>query len=119
VNGPLDLPIGGLLLLGLVVLWWRASLQARDTAREAARRFCRTQGWQLLDQTVSLVGLWPHRGLERMGLRWRYRFDYSPDGALRLHGHVTLLGQRVSEIRALREDGTQLVDVRTRPNSLG
>jgi len=107
----MDLPIGALLLLGLVVLWWRASLQARDIARDAARRFCRRQTWQLLDQTVTLVGLWPHRGLQRLGLRWRYRFDYSPDGALRLQGHITLLGHRVSEIRALRADGTQLVDV--------
>lgn len=111
MNGPMDLPIGAVLLLAAAMLWWRASLQARELARAAAQRFCRQQGWQWLDQTVSLCGLWWVRDPDRLSLRWRYRFDYSPDGALRLTGQVLLIGRRIGEIRAWREDGTQLVDV--------
>lgn len=94
-----------LLLLAALGLWWHASVQALDRARNAARVFCRRQQWQLLDQTVSIQSRYPQRG----GFGWllvrRYRFDFCPDGSRRLTGGVLMRGHRPLRIWADGPDG--------------
>lgn len=106
----LEGPLGALLALAGVVLFWISAVNARDRARELARDFCRRQGWQLLDQTVALKSLRPVRTTD--GIRWRrrYRFDFSPDGAGRRKGELTLTRGRLVRIWAELEDGSRLIE---------
>ncbi|QOC23673.1 DUF3301 domain-containing protein [Wenzhouxiangella sp. AB-CW3] len=99
-----------LLLLGAAALYWASAVNARDRARGHARTFCRSQHWQLLDQTVTLAGLWPTRS--KRGLQWRrrYRFDFSPDGGQRRGGELTMIGTRLIAIWAEREDGGRVIE---------
>ncbi|MFW5926683.1 MAG: DUF3301 domain-containing protein [Wenzhouxiangella sp.] len=102
--------LGGILVLAALGLFWASAINARDRAREVARSFCQRQGWQLLDQTVTLRRLRPVRG-ER-GLEWQrlYRFDFSPDGGRRLSGELSLTGRRLDRIWAEREDGGRVIE---------
>ena len=102
--------VAALLLLAAIMLWWHASVQARERARQLARHFCHQQGWQLLDQTVALKKLKPIRNVDRWQWRRAYRFDYSPDGAARLTGEIWLRGRQVEQISALRPDGSRLIE---------
>jgi hypothetical protein len=82
-----------LLLLLMLVLWfWRDSLRIRENALQVGRRACNSHGVQLLDQTVAL---------HRVGLRWTpagpkirrvYAFDYSMEGSGRRTGYLVMLG---------------------------
>ncbi len=97
--------IPALLVLGAALLWWHASVNALDRARDTARGFCSKQDWQLLDQTVRIVSRTPRRG----GIGWvlirRYRFDFCPDGESRQPGGVLLYGNRPFRIWADGPDG--------------
>jgi len=101
---------GGLLVLAALALFWLSAVNARDRARALARAFCQRQGWQLLDQTVSLRSLRPTRTAD--GLRWqrRYRFEFSPEGTVRRAGELTLLGRRVVRIWAETEDSGVVIE---------
>jgi hypothetical protein len=96
----LEGPFGALLILAAAVLFWWSAVNAGDYARKLARDFCQRQGWQLLDQTVALRGLWPVRSVRGLEWRRRYRFEFSPDGAGRRAGELTLTGRRVLRIWA-------------------
>lgn len=106
----LETPFAAILLLAAACLWWLAAVRARDLARDAAARFCARQQWQLLDQTVALTGMWPARGMDRLSLRRRYRFDFSPDGGQRQSGEVILQGGKAIRISAELADGTRLIE---------
>jgi Protein of unknown function (DUF3301) len=86
----------GTLFGGLLLLWWRASLEARAVANRAALEACDRAGVQLLDGTVAFQRLRcardPAGGL---ALLRRYAFDYTEDGAGRRHGFVVLRGHEV------------------------
>lgn len=101
---------GGILALAAVAVFWAAAISARDRAREAARGFCRRQGWQLLDQTVTLRRLRLVRGQHRLEWQRHYRFDFSPDGGRRLSGELTLTGRRLDRIWAEKEDGGSVIE---------
>ncbi len=106
----MDSAIGLLLALAGAVLWWYSAIQARDRARDVAREFCKRQGWQLLDQTVSLAAMRPTRVDDRLCWRRRYRFDYSPDGGRRQRGELQLAGNRLERITAEFEDGRRIIE---------
>ncbi len=81
-----------LLVLMLIVSFWRDSLRIREIALQIGRRACLSHGVQLLDQTVAL---------HRVGLRWTpagpkirrvYAFDYSIEGSGRRTGYLVMLG---------------------------
>lgn len=105
MNGSPQAVIPLLLLLGAIGLWWATSVAARDRAIAAARRLCRDQGWQLLDETVALAGLRPVRGERGLQLERRYRFDFSSDGGERSAGGIRLVGSRVTLRWAEAPDG--------------
>ena len=103
--------IPALLVLGAALLWWHASVNALDRARECARGFCSKQDWQLLDQTVRIVSRSPRRG----GMGWilvrRYRFDFCPDGQSRQPGGILLHGNQPFRIWADGPDGRVVEDI--------
>jgi hypothetical protein len=49
-----------LLIIGVLVWLWLASLKSRDIAIQTARGSCNHQGLQLLDATVSLQKIRPY-----------------------------------------------------------
>lgn len=107
-----DFPvIPALLVLGAVVLWWHASVNALDRARRAAGAFCRRQDWQLLDQTVRIVARAPRRGGAGWVLMRRYRFDFSADGESRCPGGVVMFGSRPHRIWADGPNGRVIEDL--------
>lgn len=87
-------------LLLVAVAWlWFDSLGTREAAVEAARRACTAEGVQLLDDTVALASLRPHRaGSGALTLRRIYRFEFSDTGNNRLGGSVTLIGCAVQAL---------------------
>ncbi len=101
---------GGILLLGAIALYWASAVNARDRARQHAASFCKSQDWQLLDQTVTLASLWPVRS-ERGMMQWqrRYRFDFSPDGGQRRAGELVMQGTRLVSIWGEQEGGGRLI----------
>ena len=81
-----------LLALALLILFWRDSLQVRESATRICRQACASYGVQFLDQTVAL---------QRLRLRWvrsgpklqrTYQFDYSLEGEGRRTGYLVMLG---------------------------
>lgn len=88
-----------LLLIGLLVYFWLASLKSRDIAIQTARGSCRQQGLQLLDGTVSLRNIRPYyRNSHDLGLQRTYVFDYSGDGISRQTGCVIMQNNRVMTV---------------------
>lgn len=86
---------GLLLLIGLIWLWMD-SLKAREIGIAAARAACQAEGWQLLDETVSIAKLNLARNDDgRLQLRRAYDFEYSDTGDNRVKGGVVMLGHRV------------------------
>ena len=94
-----------LTLLGLLVatvLLWLDTMQSRERARARAAAACQAEGWQLLDQTVALVGLSLARNRAgRLSLARRWRFEFSERGNDRRRGEILLLGDRT--LRAVLE----------------
>lgn len=88
-------------LLGLGLLFglgwlWMDSLKAREIGIAAARAACQAEGWQLLDETVSIARLNLARNDDgRIQLRRAYDFEYSDTGDNRVKGGVVMLGHRV------------------------
>jgi membrane protein implicated in regulation of membrane protease activity len=89
-----------LMLLGVLLWLWQASLRAWETAREAGARACRESNVQLLDDTVALDSLWPRR--DRTG-RWYleriYLFEFTDTGATRRTGRLIMIGDRVEVVQ--------------------
>ncbi len=101
---------GSFLLLAAIALYWASAVNARDRARRHAGSFCQRQEWQLLDQTVTLVSLWPTRS-DRGLMQWqrRYRFDFSPDGGQRRSGELVMQGTKLTSIWGEQEGGGRLI----------
>lgn len=90
----------GLLLIalagGVLALIWRANLEARGLANDAAHAACSDARLQLLDGTVAFKSWRPSRGDDgRLAMLRTYVFDYSDDGASRRQGFVILRGRDV------------------------
>ncbi|MBS0396426.1 MAG: DUF3301 domain-containing protein [Proteobacteria bacterium] len=82
-------------VLGLA---WRASVDARALAFEAARDACVQAGVQLLDDTVVFRSWRLARARGGPALERTYLFDYSDDGSGRRHGFVVLRGGAVEVV---------------------
>lgn len=88
-----------LLLLMLLIWFWRDSLRVREIATRISRTACSSHGVQFLDQTVALRRI-SLRWL-RVGLKFRrvYEFDYSLEGSGRLTGYIVMLGTETETLR--------------------
>jgi hypothetical protein len=84
---------------GFALLWWRASVEARDRANAAAHRACEDAGVQLLDGTVSFQRMRPTRDAAgRLAFRRTYVFDYTDDGHTRRQGFVAMHGHEIEVV---------------------
>lgn len=110
MSSALESPLTAVLLLAIVVMWWLSATRAREQARAFAAAFCQRQGWQLLDQTVSLNSMRLARIDDRLGWRLRYRFEFSPDGGRRQAGEVCMENGRAVRITADLPEGGTLVE---------
>ena len=87
------------ILIGLVILYWKAAVRCKELAILGARKECQLCDVQLLDQTVHQIKVSLSRDVSGQWRIWReYAFDYSHDGEHRLRGRLTLLGQRVIRV---------------------
>jgi len=77
--------------LGLGVVWWFYTIKAKEQASELARRYCKQQGWQLLDATVALSRAWPTQTAKGWRFKRRYRFEFSADGGDRHRAWLVLV----------------------------
>lgn len=85
-----------ILLLAALAWLWFDSVKVREIAVRAARNACRAEGFQFLDETVSIANLKPARDDDgRLLLRRTYFFEYSDTGDNRRPGSVVMLGQQV------------------------
>lgn len=88
-----------LALLGLVLWFWKDSLQVREHVIRAVKRHCEEMNVQFLDQGVNLARMGLARGSDgRVRFRRVYRFDISIRGDDRRVGHVAVLGRRILHI---------------------
>ena len=92
--------MSGLLYLaffgGALALAWKANVEARTVANQAAHDACERDGLQLLDGTVAFKSWRVDRDRRgRLALRRTYVFDYSDDGTSRRQGFVILRGREV------------------------
>ena len=102
-------------LLILVAIGWffLDGFAARDAGVTAARKACRIEGLQFLDDTVALNGLRLLRNDDGdLRIQRTYAFEYSETGDNRCPGSVTLLGHEVVMLytgqRTLAEDTPSL-----------
>ncbi|MEM9303232.1 MAG: DUF3301 domain-containing protein [Pseudomonadota bacterium] len=84
-----------IVIVGSATWLWLDTARARDLARQLARRLCDESKVQLLDQTVALRRTWPVRVGGRLMLERGFSFEFSEDGAHRLHGQLTMVGVRL------------------------
>lgn len=94
--------IGLLAAVGGVVLFWVASMQARENALRVVHRACERDGLQLLDETVAVVRLRVGRD-GRGQARWRrlYRFEFA-EGAQRRTGYAEFVGLHCTRLELER-----------------
>lgn len=94
--------------IALISFWWQGD-KVRSTALQYLYDYCRDQNLQLLDQTIVLKGVWPHRGDGgSLQLRRRYEFEFTSTGTERYQGVMELDGRKLRclelEAHILRDD---------------
>ena len=86
------------LVASIIYLWYRG-LAVRERALKAVENYCTKLDLQLLDQNVSLRGLWLKRDDRGRLVPWRrYQFEFTTTGDQRYRGQVVLLGSRLESI---------------------
>lgn len=87
-------------LLGAAAWFWWHSMQARENARQAAKRECEKFGLQLIDDTVERIhiGFGRSHGGGTTFLRL-YQFEFTPNGARRYRGLIRMRGTVVDDIK--------------------
>lgn len=99
-----------IIALLVVLLIWLDSARAREIARALCLELCRKRGYQLLDDSVSLVRMAPRPTRQGLRLRRMYRFEFSIDGVHRRVGHIILVGTDFERIDlGLPDTGADLV----------
>lgn len=97
------------MLLALIGWFIFDTMKALELARLAGRQGCAQRGVQFLDDSV--VGARLRLSRDSAGRRvWlrSYRFEFSPDGNMRLQGQIELQG---SHIKMIDFEAYQFVDV--------
>ncbi|MFN4291578.1 MAG: DUF3301 domain-containing protein [Pseudomonadota bacterium] len=87
-------------LLGAAAWFWWHSMQARENARQAAKRECERYGLTLIDDTVERV----HLGFGRAHgggttVVRVYQFEFTPNGARRYKGLIRMRGTSVEDVK--------------------
>lgn len=86
-------------VLSAASLWAWSAQGIREIALRATIDYCASTEVQLLDQNVSLRGLWFKRDQQGKLRVWRaYNFEFSSTGDERYQGRTVLLGRIVQNI---------------------
>ncbi len=89
----------GLLVFGVLCLYFLSSIRIRELAFKAAREAAERDNFQLLDQNVQIRRLSMSRDAASRWHVWReYKFDYSYDGVERQQGFVIMLGRELQAV---------------------
>lgn len=89
----------GLVMLGMVAVYWRQALIAKEHAERTARQRCRALELQFLDESVSLSSIWLKRNSSGHLRFWRtYQFEFTATGVDRALGQVQTLGSEIIAI---------------------
>jgi len=100
-----------LALLGGLAWFWLDSFKAREIGTACARKACRNENLQLLDETVALCALKIARNPRgSLCLQRSYAFEFSLTGNERLTGHVVLCGHEL-QMLDFGEAGSTLPDL--------
>lgn len=83
-------------LLVLLPWFWYHNLRIRENAIRHAQQTCRREGYQLLDETVSLQAMRP------------YRFEYSECNTDRKQGFIIMLGAEMVTLGLAEAEATRL-----------
>ncbi len=98
-SGQWPMMLISLILLALGIWVWQNTLRAREQAYGAAVRTCRKEGLQLLDATVTLQRMRPHRcAAGILCLHRTFVFDYTDDGEQRQQGFILMEGPAITTI---------------------
>ena len=85
-----------LVLLILLIGFWRSTMHAKEVALRHAKNLCNTHNVPLLDDTVCLRRFSLARNeMGRLGFKRVYSFDYLLDTQQRLQGRLTMLGAKL------------------------
>lgn len=83
-------------VLAALAWLWYDSVQVREIAVRAAKNACIAEGFQFLDETVSIASMKPGRDDDgRLLLQRAYFFEYSDTGVNRRPGSILMLGEEV------------------------
>ena len=85
-------------IAGLVLWLFWANLRAREIARRAVQKECRSHGVQLLDESVAGNHWRPTFKQGQPKILRRFVFDYTVDGSQRHNGYVLMNGNQVDAI---------------------
>ena len=101
--------LAALALAGLA--WtWVTTLQARESARDCAARWCQRQSLQLLDATVVPRAMRMVRARGGLELLREFRFEVSTDRQDRTPGRIWMQGGRPRRIELQLPDGGRLFE---------
>ena len=90
------LDIASFLGLAALLWYWLDAIRCKEIARAAGKHASQQAEAQFLDDTVELTKLRLRRDAQGRLVWYReYRFEFSRDGAYRIRGSLTMLGQRV------------------------
>ena len=90
------LDIAFLLALAGLLWYWLGAMRCKEIARAAGRHASQEAQAQFLDDTVELTKLRLRRDAHgRLAWHREYRLEFTRDGAYRIRGALTMLGQRV------------------------
>lgn len=101
--------LAALVLAGLAWVWM-TTLQARESARACAARWCRRQSLQLLDATVVPRAMRLIRAGDGLKLQREFGFEVSTDRQDRNTGRIWMLGGRPKRIELQLPDGGSLFE---------
>ena len=99
-----------ILFLALLAWFWLNSIRVKEIALQASAEACKQIGAQFLDQTASLEKIRFERNKSgRLTLQRTYSFDFSRDRETRQKGHVSLLGQTITNVFLDEDSGTTIL----------
>ncbi len=98
-----------LLFIGLIAWFWSNSVRAKEFALHASAIACKEINAQFLDQTASLKKISVSRNANgKMTFLRIYDFDFSRDRETRSKGHVTIIGQKVTQVILESDDDSSV-----------
>ena len=89
----MGLTLAVLIVLLLLIVFWRSTMHAKEIALKHAKELCKTYNVQLLDDTVCIRRLtFTRNEMGRLSFKRIYSFDYLLETQQRLQGRLTMVG---------------------------